>query len=283
MVPIRETLAEAIESIKNPTFGLPTGLKKLTEVTRGYCPGQLIVIAGRSSMGKTAFACDGLLAQKEKVLMFSLEMSSVVLIQRLIANHANVNFRKLVDNRMDEKERGRVNEAVKILKQSNIHINDTPCLTPSQFWGVCEKHPDARLIVIDYLQLMRHDNGNFGTVQALDDISQQIREYAKVKNVPIVLLSQLNRKPDDRDSHEPRLSDLRGSGGIEQNADVVLLMYRPAYYMQREIDADTPDDGESYIIVAKQRNGQTGKVKCVFIGEFMSFRDCAQESMNDWK
>lgn len=280
---IKDTMDEVIQSIKNPVFGLPTGLQKLTEVTRGYCPGQLIVLAGRSSMGKTAFSCDGMLAQKEKVLAFSLEMSSIVLIQRLIANHANVDFRKLIDNAMDEKEKGRVNKAVKFLKECQIHIDDTPCLTPSQFWDKAEEHPDAKLIIIDHLQLMRHDDGSLNKVQALDDIAQQLREYAKVKNVPVVLLSQLNRKADERDTHEPRLSDLKDSGGIEQNADMVLLMYRPAYYMQREIDPNTPDDGECQIIVAKQRNGVTGSIKAVFIGEFMSFRDCAQETMNDWR
>lgn len=279
---IENTMDEVIESIKNPVFGLPTGLNKLTEVTRGYCPGQLIIIAGRSSMGKTAFACDALLAQKVKTLVFSLEMSSVVLIQRLIANHANVTFRKLVDNNMDRKEKDRVNKAVTFLKNSNIHIDDTPCLTPGQFLEKCEQHPDAELIVVDHLQLMQHENGSLNLVQAYKDITKQMRDYGKIKQVPIILLCQLNRKADERDSHEPKLSDLRDSGAIEQNADTVLLLYRPAYYMQRELDADVKDDGDAHIIVAKQRNGQTGKVKCVFIGEFMSFRDCAQETMGDW-
>jgi replicative DNA helicase len=282
MIPIKQTMNEVVESIKHPVVGLPTGLNKLTEVSRGYCPGQLIVIAGRSSMGKTALACDSLLAQKVKVLTFSLEMSSVVLIQRLIANHADVDFRKLVDNKIPPDKVDRVNKAIAFLKNSNIHIDDTPCLAPSQFIEKCEEHPDAKLVVVDYLQLMRHDNGSLSKVHALDDICQQLREYAKTRGVPVVLLSQLNRKADERDSHEPRLSDLRDSGGIEQVADVVLLLYRPSYYMQREFDADTPDDGESYIIVAKQRCGKTGKVKCVFIGEFMSFRNCAQGTMDSW-
>jgi replicative DNA helicase len=283
MQTVKELMDEAIDLIKNPVFGLPTGLKKLTDVTRGYCPGQLIIIAGRSSMGKTAFSCDCMLAQKVKVLVFSLEMSSVVLIQRMIANRANVDYRKLIDNNMNDKEKGRVNEAVKFLRNVDIHIDDTPCLTPEQFVDKCDEHPDAKLIVVDHLHLMRHEDGRLGPVQAYDDITKRMRDYAKVKQVPIVLLCQLNRKADDRDSHEPKLSDLRDSGAIEQNADIVLLMYRPSYYMQREIDPNVPDDGECQIIVAKQRNGVTGSIKAVFIGEFMSFRDCAQQTMDDWR
>lgn len=279
---VAELMNETIDLIKNPVFGLPTGLNKLTEVTRGYCPGQLWIIAGRASMGKTAFSCDAMLAQKVKVVVFSLEMADVVLIQRMIASRANVNYRKLIDNSMDAKEKGRVNQAIKFLRGCDIHIDDTPCLTPEQFVAKCSEHADAGLIIVDHLHLMRHSDGRKSKNDAYDDITKELRDYAKVNNVPVVLLCQLNRKPDDRDSHEPRLADLRDSGAIEQNADVIVLMYRPAYYMQREVDADTEDDGECKIIVAKQRNGVTGSIKAVFIGEFMSFRDCAQTGMEEW-
>jgi replicative DNA helicase len=273
---------EVIDTIKNPVPGLPTGLSSVDKVTGGYKPGQLIIVAGRSSMGKSAMAGDVALAQNKKVLFFSLEMSSVVLIQRLVANKANVEFRKLVDNELNEQERGRVRDAMKFLNNSKILIDDTPCLTPDQFCEKCAEHPDAEMIIVDHLHLMRHNDGRMKEVQALDYICQQLREYGKLNKVPIVLLCQLNRRAEERETHEPRLADLRGSGGIEQDSDIVLLLYRPAYYLQREIDFNTEDDGEAHVIVAKQRNGITGKLKAVFLGEFMSYRDSPNETMEDW-
>ena len=282
---ISETMAEVVDAIQHPIPGLPTGLATVTEATGGYKPGQLIVIAGRSSMGKTAYLGDIILAQdpKDKILVFSLEMSNIVMIQRLIANKANVNFRTLVDNKCNEKEKVRVRRAMKWLNESNIHIDDTPCLTPDQFWDKCGEHSDAKMILIDHLHLMRHDDGSLSDVKALDEICQQLREYAKTKKVPIVLLCQLNRNPENRESHEPILADLRGSGGIEQDSDIVLLLFRPAYYLQREIDWSQQDDGDAVVIVAKQRNGIIGKIKAVFMGEFMSYRDSPDETMNDWR
>ena len=229
-------------------------------------------------------AGDVILSQdpKDEILVFSLEMSGVVLIQRMIANKANVNFRKLIDNDCDTKEKQRVREAMKYLNKTNVLIDDTPCLTPDQFWDKCQEHPDAKMIIVDHLHLMRHDRGDLTDVKALDDICQQIREYAKTRNVPIILIAQLNRNPEDRESHEPILADLRGSGGIEQDSDIVLLLFRPAYYLQREISYDEEDDGDATIIVAKQRNGICGKIRCLFIGPFMSWRDSPDETMNDW-
>lgn len=283
MKKIKETMNEVIQTIKHPVKGLPTGLKSVDKVTGGYKPGQLIIYAGRSSMGKSALAGDTLLAQTQKTLFFSLEMSSIVLIERLIANKANVNFRKLVDNVLNNTERDRVRKAMLWLNKQPFFIDDTPCLTPSQFWEKAEKHTDASLIIIDHLHLMRHDNGRLGEVQALDDICQQLREYAKVTKVPIVLLAQLNRNAEDRDNHEPILADLRGSGGIEQDSDIVLLLFRPSYYEQREINYSNEDDGDAVVIVAKQRNGCTGKIRTVFMGSWMSFRDSPDETFDSWR
>lgn len=285
MKPIKETMNEVIEAIKNPIKGLPSGLKSVDEATGGFKPGQLIVIAGRSSMGKTALMGDTILAQdpKDKVLIFSLEMSRVVLIQRLIANRANVNFRKLIDNKVNEKERIRVREAMGYLKNTNIFIDDMPCLTPGQFWEKSEEHPDAKMLIIDHLHLMRHENGNLSEPKALDDICQQIREYGKVNKVPTVLLCQLNRNTESRESHEPVLADLRGSGGIEQDSNLVLLLYRPSYYAQREISYNMEDDGDAKVIIAKHTNGITGEIKVIFMGQWMSFRDSPKETMENWR
>lgn len=281
---IKESMNEVIEAIKNPIPGLPLGLNCVTEVTGGAKPGQLIIVAGRSSMGKSALAGDIMLAQPGKVLFFSLEMSNVVYIQRLLANRSNVNFRKLVDNKLSRQEKDRVRDNMKWLNTMSYFIDDTPCLTPEQFWEKAEVHPDASMIIIDHLHLMRHMDGRLNDVKALDDICQSIRTYAKTKQIPIVLLAQLNRNAEERDSHRPILADLRGSGGIEQDSDIVLLLYRPAYYMQRDLaEYETEDDGDAEVIVAKQRNGVTGTLKAVFMGEFMSYRDSANETMRDWR
>lgn len=281
---LKDTMTEVIDSIKNPIKGLPSGLATVNKATGGFKPGQLIIVAGRSSMGKSAYMGDIIMAQdpKHKILVFSLEMSSIVLIQRLIANKANINFRTLVDNKCSEAERERVRKAMSWLNSTNIHIDDTPCLTPDQFWDKCQEHEDAKMILIDHLHLMRHDNGALKDVKALDSICQQIREFAKTRKVPIVLLAQLNRNPEDRENHEPILADLRGSGGIEQDSDIVLLLYRPSYYLQRELDWSEKDDGDAFVIIAKQRNGVCGKIKVVFCAEFMSFRDSPDEKMSDW-
>lgn len=284
MKQIHEMMEEVVEAIKNPITGLPSGLATVNKATGGFKPGQLIIVAGRSSMGKSAYMGDIILAQDpaHKILVFSLEMSNIVLIQRLIANRANINFRTLTDNKCAEPEKVRVRAAMQWLNRSNIFIDDTPCLTPDQFWDKCKEHPDAKMILIDHLHLMRHDRGDYKDVKALDDICQQLREYAKTRNVPIVLLCQLNRNPEGRESHEPILADLRGSGGIEQDSDIVLLLFRPSYYLQREIEWDSPDDGDAFVIVGKQRNGCTGKIKTIFMAEYMSFRDSPDETMSDW-
>jgi replicative DNA helicase len=276
---------DVIDAIKNPIPGLPTGMKSLDKVTGGYKPGQLVVYAGRSSMGKSAFAGDTLLAQPGKTLLFSLEMSNVVFIQRLIANKANVNFRRLVDNDLNDTERQRVRNTMKWLNERPFFIDDTPCLTPGQFWEKSEQHPDTSLIIVDHLHLMRHENGSLGGVQALDEICQSLRTYGKTYQVPIILLAQLNRNPDkeERKSHRPVMSDLRGSGAIEQDSDIVVMFYRPSYYMQKDLgEYEVQDDGDAEIIIAKQRNGATGKLKAVFLGEYMSFRDSPEETMVDW-
>ena len=281
---IHESMGEVITSIKNPIKGIPLGLPSVTKTTGGAKPGQLIVVAGRSSMGKTALAGDILLSQPGKVIFFSLEMSNIVLIQRLIANRSNVNFRSLVDNKLDKKEHERVREAMKWLNTKPFFIDDTPCLTPEQFWTKSEPHPDASMIIIDHLHLMRHEDGRLSEVKALDEICQSLRTYAKSKQVPIVLLAQLNRNAEERDNHKPLLSDLRGSGGIEQDSDIVLLLFRPSYYMQKDLGSyEVEDDGDAEIIIAKQRNGVTGSLKAVFVGEYMSYRDAPQQgSKADW-
>jgi replicative DNA helicase len=283
MKQVNEIMGDVCKALNDTKPGLPTGLSNLDRALNGISQGQFVTLAARPSMGKTAFAGDIILAQKEPVLFFSLEMSEVVVVQRMIANLANVNFRQMLRGKLKSDEVKRVQASMSDLSKRPIFIEDMPCITPTQYISMAKACPQAKLIVVDYLQLMRHEDGRLGEVQALDQISQAIKGYSKQTGVPTVVLSQLNRKADEREGHEPRLSDLRGSGAIEQVSDVVLLLHRPAYYLQREIDFETDDDGEAWIIIGKQRNGVTGKIKSVFIGEYMSFRDCAQDGMDSWR
>jgi len=280
---IRDQLTEVADVLRNTDPGLPTGLGGLDQAIRGFGQGQVIVVAGRSSMGKTALAGDMVLAQTVPTLTFSLEMSSVILTMRFISNLANVNFRDMLDGKINEDAKDRIRIAMRDLKERPIYIDDTPCLTPAQFIKKCDDCPQAELIIVDYLQLMRHEDGRLNETVALERICAELRGYCKEVKKPLILVSQLNRKADEREGHEPRLSDLRSSGGIEQVADIVLLIHRPSYYIQRELDANVEDSGEAEIIVAKQRNGCTGKVKTIFVGEFMSFRNGKQDDMSGWR
>jgi len=154
--------------LNDHTPGLPTGLSNLDKATRGISPGQMVVVAGRPSMGKTAYAVDIILAQKVPVLFFSLEMSAVVVIQRMIASLANVNFRDMLEGKVSDKEKDRIKAAMADLNSRPIDIEDMPCITPGQYVQMADACPDAKLIIVDYLQLMRHEDGRLQEVQALD-------------------------------------------------------------------------------------------------------------------
>ena len=273
-------VGDSVESVAakiGDLSGLKTGFTALDDVTIGLQSGELTIIGGRSSMGKSSLAIDIMLnvGKTDTVVYFSLEMSTKVVIERMLANLSQISLMKLKREPLNSGEQTKFNKAIKDLSQYKILIDDSTLQTPTRIYQKLvelKKNHDVKLFVIDFLQLMSIANSTENTVQAIDEMVRQIRATAKNLNIPVIGVSQLNRKPEDRQGHEPRLSDLRASGGLEQVADVVLLLHRPSYYAMREIAVESEDNGEAYLLIAKNRNGPTGKIPLVWLGDILSFR-----------
>jgi replicative DNA helicase len=250
--------------------GVSTGFPQLDEVTNGFQKGELTLIAGRPSMGKTAIMIDLAMtaAEHHNTGIFSLEMGRDSLVTRMIANKQNVTYKSLI--------RGEVtlnDDTKNYLESLNLYIDDRPGITSADIiQTVQEASPKLDIVFIDYLQLVRPPIAKRQRYEEVDKITEHIRNMAKILNVAVVITCQLNRATDQREKHEPRLSDLRESGGIEQVCDKILLLYRPSYYSIYETNQKTDDDSEAWIIVAKQRNGETGRIPIVWIGESMAFK-----------
>jgi len=276
IVKISDIVKPIAATLSNQPYGLSSGNKTIDDITFGYQPTEMTILAGRSSMGKTAYAIDVALniSKDKNVLFLSIEMSRKVLVQRMLSNLSEIKLTRLKTNDITKEEEIKLQQTIVSLENRKLLIDDSSLLTPAQCFYKIKNLGNVDFVIIDYLQLMvsgERDTGNL--TQTLDRICQNLRATAKYFNIPILVLSQLSRKPDERQGHEPRLSDLRDSGGIEQTADVVLLIHRPSYYEMREINIEAKDNGEAYIFIAKNRNGATGKVPVVFFGETMSFRE----------
>ena len=270
----QDSLDTIAANIGSEPFGIRTGLTQLDEMTRGLHPGELTVIAGRSSMGKSSLMTDIILNVDCPVAIFSLEMSYKILCERMIANFTNTNYHYLKLQRIPVPSVGKLNS-------KSITILDNSYLTPLKFKEQLEQLKEKEGIkccFVDFLQLMRTDFPAGSRSQEVDNICQDLRAVGKELGIAVVLLAQLNREVEKRDNHQPRLSDLRESGGIEQAADVVLLIHRPSYYNVKEVDLESEDDGEAFIYVSKNRSGPVGKCPVVWISEYMSFRDIKSES-----
>jgi replicative DNA helicase len=272
---------EQIEKLydqKEHITGLATGFSKLDEMTSGFQPSDFIIIAGRPSMGKTAFAMNiakyAGVRNHKRVLVLSLEMSKEQLVQRLLCAEGRVDSHKVRTGYRDTRDWTSLTNAAGRLAEAPIFIDDSPALS------VLEARAKARrmkaehgldMIVIDYLQLMRGRSPE-NRQQEISEISRSLKALAKELNVPVVALSQLSRAVESRQSKEPQLSDLRESGALEQDADLILFLYRPDRYgLQREEDERMAD-----VIIGKQRNGPTGVVKLTFIPEYASFENRAE-------
>jgi replicative DNA helicase len=272
--PVASNIVQGIE--------IPTGYPQLDQITRGLHRKEVTLIAGRSSMGKTAWMIDLVLeiSQKYKVGIFSLEMTKEQLIERMIANKQSVSYTDLKMGKVvvDEK-------VTDYLGGLQVWINDIAGQDVVQMCKtIAECSQTFDCIFIDYLQLARPPaEFKRQRYQEIDRIAEYLREIAKQKNIAVVLLCQLNREVERRDNHKPRLSDLRESGGIEQVIDTAILLYRPSYYNIYETLDDKSkgrvdnhfefqDDGEAYLIIAKNRNGPTGEVPVVWQGPNMSFK-----------
>jgi replicative DNA helicase len=273
---------DAIELLyknRGQVTGVPTGYKQLDNMTNGLHPSEMIVIAARPSMGKTALAmniAEHVAVDKQiPVAVFSLEMSSQQLATRLLCSRARVNLHHIRNGIMPKNAQQELFKAVTEYSASKMVIDDTAGLSINELRAKSRRLMDKHglgLIVIDYLQLLKSPSkrGQENRQIEIAEISNGIKALAKELTIPIIVLAQLNRKSEDRGDGKPRISDLRESGSIEQDADVVGLLYRSAYYAKDE-EEKSEKGGEAELIIAKQRNGPTGEVPLTFLSEFTRF------------
>jgi len=280
LVHISDTLINNFQDIEDRNQGIalpgiPCGFYDLDAMTSGFQRSDLIIVAGRPSMGKTAFclnlAHNIAATYKLPVAVFSLEMSKEQLTQRLLASEAQIESSYLRSGRLSQTQWEPLSRAIGILSEMPIYIDDTPNITVTQMRSQArrlqaEQGTELGLIVIDYLQLM--EGGGDNRVQELSKITRQLKGLARELSVPVIALSQLSRGVEARTNKRPMLSDLRESGSIEQDADLVIMLYRDEYY-----SPDTPDRGIAEAIVAKHRNGPTGTVKLLFNPQFTKFQN----------
>ncbi len=268
---------------KDGLSGIPSGYTGIDRITSGWQPSDLIIVAARPSMGKTAFALsmarNMAVEHNVGVAVFSLEMSSNQLVNRLISSESELPSNKIRNGKLEPHEWVQLDEKIIDLAKAPIFIDDTPAISIFELRAKCrrlvKKHPDLKLIMIDYLQLMTAGGDNKGNrEQEVSIISRSLKSLAKELNIPIIALSQLNRAVETRGgSKRPQLSDLRESGAIEQDADIVAFIHRPEYYGFLEDDEHNSTKGIAEIIIAKHRNGATGDVKLKFIQSIVKFAD----------
>jgi replicative DNA helicase len=291
-VPIKPVLNEAILQIekarsqKDGLSGVPSGFTAIDRITSGWQKTDLIIIAGRPSMGKTAFvltmARNMAVEHNRSVAVFSLEMSSLQLVNRLIAAETELGSEKLKTGRLENYEWEHLNRKISALEKSPIFIDDTPALSIFELKAKCRRlkmQHDIQIVIVDYLQLMTTGSDSRGSrEQEVSNISRSLKAIAKELDIPIIALSQLNRSVESREGKRPQLSDLRESGAIEQDADIVTFIHRPEYYGITEDDSGNSLLGVAEIIIAKHRNGATGEVHLSFKKELAKFSDMETSS-----
>ena len=281
-VPIKQVVLNAIQKIeiasrtRGNVTGIATGFKDLDYQTSGFQPSDLILIAARPSMGKTAFVLN--IAQymafhnNETVAIFSLEMSKEQLVNRLLSMESGVDAQKLRNGNLTDNDWERLVEGAEGVARSNLIIDDTPSISLSELRSKCRKYKlehHLGVVMIDYLQLMTGGGrSSESRQQEVSDISRGLKSLARELNVPVVALSQLSRAVEQRPDHRPMLSDLRDSGAIEQDADMVMFLYRDAYY-----NKDSEMKNLAEVIVAKQRNGPIGTINLLWMPEFTAFKN----------
>ncbi|MDD6811986.1 MAG: replicative DNA helicase [Lachnospiraceae bacterium] len=278
-VPIRQIVMNAMDKIekashnKGNVTGIATGFIDLDYRTAGMQPSDLILVAARPSMGKTAFVLNiaeyVAFRQNQTVAIFSLEMSKEQLVNRLFAMESKVDSQHLRTGNLSDEEWEKLIESAGIIGKSNLIIDDTPGISISELRSKCRKYKlehNLEMIIIDYLQLMTGSGRSDSRQQEISDISRSLKALARELHVPVIALSQLSRAVEQRPDHRPMLSDLRESGAIEQDADVVMFIYRDDYY-----NKDTEKKGIAEIIIAKQRNGPIGTVELVWLPDFTKF------------
>ena len=260
--------------------GLTTGFKDLDRMTSGLQPADLVIVAGRPSMGKTSFAMNlvenAIMASEKPVLVFSMEMPAEQLIVRMLSSIGRIDQTRIRNGKLEQEDWPKLTAAVNKLKDVPLYIDDTPALTPTELRSrvrkvVRDSKGELGMIMVDYLQLMQVAGSSEGRTAEISEISRNLKAIAKEFNVPMVALSQLNRSLEQRPNKRPVNSDLRESGAIEQDADVIMFIYRDEVYNE-----ESADKGVAEIIIGKQRNGPIGTCRLAFIGQYTRFENLAR-------
>lgn len=260
--------------------GLSTGFSDFDRMTSGLQPGDLVIIAGRPSMGKTVFGMNiaehAAIKEDKPTLVFSLEMPAEALMMRMMSSLGSIDQHKLRSGQLKDDDWPRITSAVSMLSEARMYIDDTPALSPQEVRArarrLARKYGGLKLIVLDYLQLMQIPGGRENRTTEISEISRALKTIAKELNVPFIALSQLNRSLEQRHDRRPVMSDLRESGAIEQDADIIAFIYRDEVYNE-----DSPDKGTAEIIIRKHRNGPIGDFRLTFRGQYLRFENFANE------
>ena len=282
---IKDLLATAIDRVgelfeqDNPITGIATGYDKFDLLTSGLQPSDLIIVAGRPSMGKTAFAINiaehAAIKENKTVAIFSMEMSGEQIAMRMMGSLGRIDQQKIRTGKLHDDDWPRLTSTVAMMQDTKMFIDDTPALTPAELRARCRRisrEHGLDLIVVDYLQLMQVAGTTENRATEISEISRSMKAMAKELSVPVMALSQLNRSLEQRPNKRPVMSDLRESGAIEQDADVIAFIYRDEVY-----DEDSADKGIAEIIISKQRNGPIGTVRLAFLGQYTRFENYIEE------
>ncbi|MBU2037612.1 MAG: replicative DNA helicase, partial [Gammaproteobacteria bacterium] len=283
VAPILKNTLEQLDQMFNQPDGLTgitTGFNEIDNRTSGWQKADLVIVAARPSMGKTTYAMNlvenALLATKRPCLVFSLEMPSESIVMRMLSSIGKIDQTRIRSGKLIDEDWPKLSAAVNLLKDLPLYIDDTPALTPQEMRARARKvyrenNNDLALIMVDYLQLMRVSGPSEGRTQEISEISRTLKVIAKEFNCPMIALSQLNRSLEQRPNKRPVSSDLRESGAIEQDADIIQFIYRDEVYNE-----DTPDKGVAEIITGKHRNGPIGIDRLAFIGKYTRFENLAR-------
>ena len=285
-VPIREILAAAMDRLDtlassgNSITGTATGYADLDEMTSGLQPSDLVIIAGRPSSGKTGFAMNIAehvgLKSRMPVLVYSMEMPGEAIVMRLLSSLCRIDQLRLRTGKISDVDWPRISSTVSMLSECPLFIDDTPALSPAEMRArarrLTKEQGQLGLIVVDYLQLMQVPGNNENRTAEISEISRSLKALAKELKVPVIAISQLNRSLEQRADKRPMMSDLRESGAIEQDADLIAFIYRDEMYNE-----NSPDKGTAELIIAKQRNGPIGRIRLTFLGEYTRFESFTRQ------
>lgn len=277
---IKEFLTKTMDRIdvlfqsNNPITGIATGYHDLDDMTSGLQPSDLVIIAGRPSMGKTMLATNigehVAIKERKPVLIFSMEMPGEAIVMRLLSSLCRIDQLRIRTGKLLDEDWPRISSTVSVLSDSPFFIDDTPALSPAELRArarrVAKEHGQLGLIIVDYLQLMQVPGSSENRTAEISEVSRSLKSLAKELKVPVIAISQLNRSLEQRADKRPVMSDLRESGAIEQDADLIAFIYRDEVY-----NDNSPDKGTAEVIIAKQRNGPIGKVRMTFLGQFTRF------------